>query len=91
MRQSASVENAAFSLDPATTIKGTGAYSLFGLNANYSFSDKYQVRAGIDNLLNRQPSVVGNNPGVDSNTDQTLPGYYDALGRRFYVGLKATF
>jgi len=86
-----SVENAAFSLDPATTIKGTGAYSLFGLNANYSFSDKYQVRAGIDNLLNRQPSVVGNNPGVDSNTDQTLPGYYDALGRRFYVGLKATF
>ena len=85
------IENATYSLDPATTVLGSGAYSVFALNGTYALSDKVQLRAGIDNLLDRQPTVVGNNPGVDSNTDSTLPGYYDALGRRFYIGLKATF
>jgi hypothetical protein len=35
--------------------------------------------------------VYGANPGVDTNTDTTLPNFYDPLGRRFFVGLNAKF
>ena len=27
----------------------------------------------------------------DTNTDTTLPQFYDPLGRRFYVGVEAKF
>ena len=86
-----SVENAAKALLPTTTVKGTGAYSLFNLNAGWNVNDTIQVRAGIDNVLDRAPSVVGANPTVgDNNSDQTNLNFYDGLGRRFYFGIKAT-
>jgi outer membrane receptor for ferrienterochelin and colicin len=86
-----SVENQAKALLPTTTVEGTGSYSLFNLNAGWDVG-KVQLRAGIDNLLDRQPSIVGANPTVgDSNSDQTNLNFYDGLGRRFYVGAKMTF
>jgi len=77
-------------LNPATTVQGTPSYNLFNLSAGYHW-DKYSFRAGIDNLLDKQPLVYGANPGVDTNTDTTLPQFYDPLGRRFYVGVEAKF
>jgi outer membrane receptor protein involved in Fe transport len=49
------------------------------------------VRFGIDNLLNKQPLSIGANPGVTDAANQTNPGFYDVLGRRYYVGVKASF
>lgn len=83
-----SLKNAAAALNPATTIEGTPSYDLFNMYAGYHW-DKYSIRFGIDNLLDKKPLVYGNNPGVDSNTDQTLPQFYDPLGRRFYIGVNA--
>jgi outer membrane receptor protein involved in Fe transport len=89
-----SVEDAAKTLTPTTTVKGVGSYSVFNLNASYDFKH-VTLRAGIDNLLDRAPPIVGANPGApgggDTNSDQTNAGFYDVLGRRFYVGLKASF
>lgn len=83
-----SVDNSAKALLPTTTVLGTGAYSVFNLSAGYDFGS-VQVRAGIDNVLNRDPSIVGANPAVgDTNSDQTNLNFYDGLGRRFYVGVK---
>jgi iron complex outermembrane recepter protein len=88
------VEDGSKVLTPATTVKGVGSYSVFNLNASYDF-DRVSVRAGIDNLFNRTPPIVGANPGApgggDTNSDQTNPSYYDVLGRRFYIGVKASF
>jgi outer membrane receptor for ferrienterochelin and colicin len=89
-----SVDDASKVLTPATTVRGVGSYSVFNLNASYSFT-RVTVRAGIDNLFDRDPSIVGANPGApgggDTNSDVTNASYYDVLGRRFYVGLKASF
>ena len=85
-----SIRDQSAALNPATTIQGAPHYDLFNLSAGYSFS-QYSVRVGIDNVLNKDPLVVGTNPGVDTNTDLTNPGYYDPLGRRYYVGVKASF
>jgi outer membrane cobalamin receptor len=85
-----SVESAAKGIAPATTQQGTGAYDVFGLTGSYAFG-KITLRAGIDNLLNKQPPALNFIPGGDSNTDNTNPSFYDILGRRYFVGLKAKF
>jgi len=85
-----SVDNAAKVVSPTSTVQGTGSYNLFNLFGSYSF-DKYTVRLGVDNVLDKKPLVVGANPGIDSNSDITNPSFYDPLGRRYYVGVKASF
>jgi outer membrane receptor protein involved in Fe transport len=85
-----SIKAAAASTNPATTIQGPPSYDLFYLSAGYGF-DKYSVRVGIDNLLDKEPPVTQRNPGFTSASNTTNPGYYDVLGRRYYIGVKASF
>jgi len=85
-----SIKDASASLDPTTKVLGVPAYNLFGLMSSYSF-DKFTVRFGIDNLLDKNPPIVGANPGVTTSSSTTNPGMYDILGRRFYLGVKASF
>jgi hypothetical protein len=85
-----SVDSSAKAILPTTTQQGTGAYEVFGLTGNYTVG-KYTLRAGIDNLLDKTPPSLNRIPGGDSNTDNTNPSFYDILGRRFFVGLKARF
>jgi iron complex outermembrane recepter protein len=83
-----SIADASASRTPNTKVKGVPAYNLFGLVSSYNFG-KVQVRFGIDNLLDKQPYIVGANPGVTTASATTNPGLYDPLGRRYYVGVKA--
>jgi outer membrane receptor protein involved in Fe transport len=46
---------------------------------------------GIDNLLDKQPPAVQRNPGLTTASNVTNAGFYDVLGRRYYLGVKATF
>jgi iron complex outermembrane recepter protein len=86
-----SVENAAKAILPTTTIEGTSSYSVFNVFGGYNFG-KVQLRAGIDNLFNKDPPIVGANPSQgDTNSDQTNLSFYDGLGRRYYVGMKVSF
>jgi iron complex outermembrane recepter protein len=86
-----SIKDASASTNPTTKILPVSSYDLFNLSANYGFLDKYSVRVGIDNLLDKDPPVVGANPGVTTSSNVTNTGFYDVLGRRFYVGVKASF
>ncbi len=84
------IKDSSYATNPATTIQGVGAYSSFDLYGNYQVTRQLQLRAGIDNLFNRQPPSEGIGPnGVATGT--TLPLYYDVLGRRYYAALRATF
>lgn len=79
----------------------TNAYDVFDLNTTYALPHGMQIRAGIQNLLDTQPAITGATSSVfllgnlstlgSSGLGTTNAGYYDALGRRFYVGLKARF
>ena len=90
MRHLPSVRNAAAAVTPTTTILPTSSYTNFDLFGSITLSDRYQLRGGVDNLFERSPAVVGATP-TDSNSNSTIPGYYDTLGRRYYVGLKMNF
>ncbi|MDT8397268.1 MAG: TonB-dependent receptor [Pseudomonadales bacterium] len=83
-------DDAASVLNPNTTLLGVNTYDIFNLSGGYNFGS-YQLRVGIDNVLDTQPEVVGRNPGVDNNRGTTSGGFYDQLGRRYYMGLKASF
>ena len=85
-----SIHNAAYSLSPTTKIQGAPSYNLYNLFSTYTYG-KYSVRFGIENLFDKQPPAVGYNQGVTDASNMTNTGYYDVLGRRYYVGVKATF
>jgi outer membrane receptor protein involved in Fe transport len=73
---------------PTTTVRGVSHYDLFGLQGAWSVTPNFSVRAGVDNLLDKEPLVTDSNPGVNNNYGNTMPGHYDVLGRRFYAGVR---
>jgi len=87
-----SAEAAAKAQSPSTTIIGPGSYDIFNFNGGWNISENYSLRFGIDNLFDEDPELTNSNPaGGDTNSDQTNPGLYDLLGRRYYVGFKVNF
>jgi len=49
----------------------------------YRVRENVEIFAGINNLLDNDPPVIGFRAGGDSNTN---PQLYDVVGRRFFVG-----
>ena len=74
---------------------------LFALNGSYQFGERYTLRAGIENLLDEEPPIVGVNPlqtpfanpgthaGIGLGT--AVGSTYDPLGRRYYLSLTMDF
>src|SRR5262245_6682064 len=84
------VKNGAYVTNKATLNLPTEDYNVFDAFASYNFNERFQLRGGVDNLLNTDPAIVGATP-TDSNSSSTLAGYYDTLGRRYYIGLRMDF
>ena len=66
------------------------AQNYLDLSARYNVLENTTVRAGVNNVLDRDPplsSVVGTAPG----NGNTYPQVYDALGRYFFVGASVDF
>ncbi len=69
-----------------------GSFSYFDLAGSYRFNDTLTLRAGIYNLLDKQPPIVGNDyGGTLENSGNTYPATYDPLGRSFSIGVNAAF
>jgi iron complex outermembrane recepter protein len=86
------VNNFAVATNPASTALPSPSYDEFDLSGRWAITSKWEVRAGIDNLTNIQPLIVGAIPGVTNAAGLTDPaGSYDEVGRRFYVGIRAKF
>jgi iron complex outermembrane recepter protein len=83
-----SIKSPDAALNPNTTVQGAGGYGLLDAFGSYTINEKLTVRGGIDNLLDRDPAVVGRNPGTTEAAGATNAGYYDVLGRRFFVSLQ---
>jgi outer membrane cobalamin receptor len=79
-------------------------YDIFDLNGFFNLPYGLQLRASIANLFNKQPPTSATTATYTTTNGQTyissLPndgagstnaGYYDTIGRRFSIGLKARF
>jgi outer membrane receptor protein involved in Fe transport len=92
------------------------AYDVFDLSANWNVNETLSIRAGIDNVLDKDPVITGKTSGYPAGTTltsvcngalgcqnpgsyslgtsgqgTTSGGYYDVLGRRYFLGFKAKF
>ena len=68
------------------------AANYFDLSTRFDVSNNFTLTLGIDNLLNKQPPIVGYNLGTTSyNSGNTYPSTYDALGRRFAASAHIKF
>ncbi|MBN1240446.1 MAG: TonB-dependent receptor [Gammaproteobacteria bacterium] len=69
----------------ATDLRGVNSHDQLDVFGRWSFRDRYELRMGIDNLLDAEPEVVGatstNNALGSTNSN------YDPFGRRFFAGL----
>jgi outer membrane receptor protein involved in Fe transport len=89
-RRLPSVRNANYVTDPTTQFAGAASYNLFNLAGSWRINDTLGVTLGIDNLFDRDPNRVGAGP-LDNGAGDTVPGYYDVLGRRYFGGIKLNF
>jgi outer membrane receptor protein involved in Fe transport len=70
-------------------VHGVASHDQLDMFGRWAIDDRYEVRAGIDNVLNTQPEIVG---ATTTNAARgTTNTNYDQFGRRFFVALKATF
>lgn len=68
------------------------AYDYFDLFASYSVTEWATVTAGIDNMLDKDPPVLGNQIGATrANSGNTFPSQYDTLGRIYKLGVNLRF
>jgi outer membrane receptor protein involved in Fe transport len=89
--------------DPTTTVQGAKSYDIFNLTGNWNISEAWSVSGGIDNLFDRQPNRVGagqvfnisaaNGGGqtITNGNGSTSAGYYDVLGRRYFLNIKVRY
>lgn len=64
-----------------------GEISYFDVTFSYDVTENFSFTAGVNNLLDKQPPVLG----TDAEQANTLPSYYDVLGRDYFVSAKLTF
>jgi iron complex outermembrane recepter protein len=69
------------------------AQNVFDLSATWRMMDAYTVRFGVNNLLDRDPPLVGSLlGGTDARFNgNTYPVVYPSLGRFVFLGLTADF
>lgn len=92
-------------LDPPSSSSSAtlpvASYDEFDLFAHWAINKKYELRAGIDNLLDKDPGVFGAtrvlnpdgtvNTAASNNALGTSVTGQDTFGRRFYLAVKASF
>ena len=62
---------------------------------NWRLKDHFGVRAGVNNVFDKQPPLLdANSFGISAppfGNGNTYPQVYDPLGRVFFLGLTADF
>ena len=67
--------------------------SYFDETLTVNVNEKFALRLGALNILNKRPPIVGDTVGnsVAQNLGGTYPNTYDVIGRRVFAGFSATF
>lgn len=68
-------------------VENIKSYNLFDLALAFDVSDNLTLNAGVNNVFDKQPPVLGSN----QEQANTYPGVYDVLGRDFFVSGQLRF
>jgi len=67
------------------------AYDYIDLATTFALPYNVNLRAGINNLLDKSPPAVADGLLYSFGNGNTYPGTYDALGRMVFIGFSAAF
>lgn len=68
------------------------AYDYFDFGVNFDVSETFQMGLLVENLLDKDPPLVGSGVGGTSfNNGNTFPTVYDAVGRSYTVSARLKF
>jgi len=84
-RYQSALDDVSSVLTPATAQVGVPAYALWDLFASTKVSEGLELRAGVNNLFDKDL------PYVASSQNGTDVALYDPIGRSFYVGARIKF
>lgn len=84
------------SMESETTIfpdfQRISSYNWFDLTGAWEATDNVVLTLTINNLLDKDPPFVGNTVSTSStNSGNTFPQWYDAIGRFYTVGVRFNF
>jgi iron complex outermembrane recepter protein len=85
-------------LDPDPTgqanATGVNSHDQFDVFGRWAINKRYELRAGIDNVLNAQPEIVGATVAVGATAGNNNLGgtglNYDTIGRRFFLAVQVS-
>ena len=83
------ITNPAIPLAPGSYGIGSAAYVDFQFTFNPG--DSYQVFLGANNAFDEEPPLVISGLPGDTTGTETDAGTYDAIGRRWYAGVRLKF
>ena len=73
--------------DPVLAIPEVGSKSYFDLSASYDFNDSVSIYGGVINVTATDPPLLASAaPGLNTDT-----ATYDAIGRRYFLGITYTY
>ncbi|ADN75372.1 TonB-dependent receptor [Ferrimonas balearica DSM 9799] len=67
---------------------GIASQSYFDLVGGFTLGDNYAFRVGVNNVLDKEPPMVG---GTLSSNANTVAGFYDTLGRYLFANVTLKF
>ncbi|MDC8831671.1 TonB-dependent receptor domain-containing protein [Alteromonas gilva] len=69
------------------SVEEISAFNYFDLAGTYFLTESLRVTAGIDNMFDKAPPIIGGN----AEQANTYPATYDVFGRTYYVNFRASF
>jgi outer membrane receptor protein involved in Fe transport len=72
-------------VNPNSTAPGVSSYHLFDVFGSFRVTDDFELRAGVNNVADRDPLVLN---GVIGTTEAST---YDTIGRTFFVSTRINF
>ncbi len=84
----------ALTLDPDSIAANIPAYNYFDVAAFWDVAENVRLRAGVNNLLDKDPPLVPTFAVIGptgNSSGNTYPGNYDVIGRFIFVGANVRF
>ena len=72
-----------------STRRTSGSRNYIDLAASYNVTEKWNVRVGVNNLLDKDPPLTAQQSGFTNGN--TYPQTYDAQGRYLFIGTTIDF
>lgn len=84
-------DNSLLAADKTVVNSKIKPYDYFDLSLTQTIDKNFTLRAGVNNMFDKDPPVLDSGLLQSFGNGNTYPGVYDALGRTIFVGFTANF